>query len=573
MRRGAITACGLAAVVGLAAGLVVFHPAAPAAAQPAAQPAADAADLALVPADAAGFVHVRLADLWKDEMFAGFRKTWEAAGPKALAALDARFRPAPSSMSRFTAFVIFGDKDREPLPFAVLAFSAPFDTAEVVAANMPGAKSKQVNGKAVYTSDKFPDAAVAFPDNRHILIGTEEGMAAYLGKPVAKAGPLAAALKLAATRPLIAAGNIAALPIPPDALEQVPAEIRPILKAKLVVVSLDLAKDARVELRATYADEGAAKEAEAATRALIDMGRKELAKLKKEMEDEFYNPKKKGPQGVEDLPEALAQVFAIGALNRLDGYLADPNLVTRQGAELTASLPIPKEVITVAGFYAGLAAALLVPAVGKVRGAAARAKSTNNLKQIGLAIHSYHDANNHFPQDVTDKTGKPLLSWRVAILPYLEQDAVYRQFKMTEPWDSPANAPLSKMMIPTYLSPNSPVTTSPDGYGLTSYKGVAGPGTIFEKGRPLRLVDITDGTSNTAMVVEAGDPIPWAKPGDLPIDPAKPLPPLAAPGMGDLTNVLLGDGSVRTMDTKKVSEKTFKALFTRAGGEVPAFDK
>src|SRR5947209_6510766 len=99
-----VRTAGLTLVAGLAAGLVLFRPADPPAA--AAQPPAAAPELALVPADAAGFVHVRLADIWKNDMFLQMRKTWERAGPKALAALDMQFVPAPSTLSRATAFML-----------------------------------------------------------------------------------------------------------------------------------------------------------------------------------------------------------------------------------------------------------------------------------------------------------------------------------------------------------------------------------------------------------------------------------------------------------------------------------
>src|SRR5262249_30131425 len=146
------------------------------------------ADLALVPADAAGFVHVRLADLWKNEMFAGLRKTFEKAGPKALATLDKQFVPAPSSMDRATVFILLNPETHEPQPFAVLAFSAPFDPEQVAKVYLPDAEKKQVAGKTVYTDAKL-EVAVTFPDNRHILIGMPGALEAYLGKPVNKDGP------------------------------------------------------------------------------------------------------------------------------------------------------------------------------------------------------------------------------------------------------------------------------------------------------------------------------------------------------------------------------------------------
>src|SRR5207249_2796575 len=76
-----------------------------------------------------------------------------------------------------------------------------------------------------------------------------------------------------------------------------------------------------------------------------------------------------------------------------------------------------------------------------------RTVSQNNLKQIGLAMHNYHDTYRHFPpQALTDKNGKPLLSWRVAVLPFIEQDNLYRQFKLDEPWDSEHNRKLLERM-------------------------------------------------------------------------------------------------------------------------------
>ena len=77
---------------------------------------------------------------------------------------------------------------------------------------------------------------------------------------------------------------------------------------------------------------------------------------------------------------------------------------------------------------------------------AERARSMNNLRQLMLALHNYHDAHGHFPTDIRDKDGKPLLSWRVHILPYIEQENLYRQFKLDEPWDSEHNKKLVKSM-------------------------------------------------------------------------------------------------------------------------------
>src|SRR5205085_10031267 len=128
------------------------------------------------------------------------------------------------------------------------------------------------------------------------------------------------------------------------------------------------------------------------------------------------------------------------------------------------------------------------------------------------------------------------------------QGQMYNQFKLDEPWDGPNNKRLSQMIIPTYLSPtDGPVAVAADGYGMTNYLGVSGPGTIFDPRGKVKFTDVTDGTSNTIMLVETLDAVPWAKPGDLAYDPAKPLPKITPAWPGDFTNVAMADGSVRAL--------------------------
>lgn len=561
---------GAAVLAGLLAIVAALNPAPRFAA---AQPPGDnaPADLALVPADAVGFVHVRLADLWKNEMFAPLRKTWERAGDKAIGALDEQFVPAPSSINRVTGFVLVDPESPEPQPFGVINFSKPFDPAQVVKAYLPGAKKKQVGQKTVYVDDKL-NVAVTFPDSQNVLIGMPGAVEAYLGREVAKQGPMAPAMKLARTRPIVAAARLTGIPIPPQALKDLPADVRPLLQAELITLSVDLGAESKVEVRARYKDAAAAGEADKSARALIAVGRKELAKTVKELEAKLYDPKLSTPRPADQLPEAVGSVFALGALGRLDDILADPKLIIREDRDLAITASMPRELVAAGGTAGAIALGFALPAIQKVREAAARTKSMNNLKQIGIAIHNYHDANNRFPEDIKDKNGKPILSWRVAILPYIEQQALYQRFKLDEPWDSANNKKLSQARIPVFESPRfAPPAEGGDSYGLTYYKGIAGPGTMFDPKGKLRFADVTDGLSNTVMVIEDGDPIPWAKPGDYPFDPKKPLPKITATPNG-MVNMLYGDGSVRAVNLKTVEEKRLKAAFTRAGGEVIGLD-
>jgi RNA polymerase sigma factor (sigma-70 family) len=150
--------------------------------------------------------------------------------------------------------------------------------------------------------------------------------------------------------------------------------------------------------------------------------------------------------------------------------------------------------------------------------------SKNCLKQIMLAMHNYHGNLGSFPNDIEDRQGKPLLSWRVAILPYIQQDALYKQFRLDEPWDSVHNKKLLARMPQIYRG-----GLDDDSSSKTQFQVFAGKGTPFERGKKIKIADITDGTSNTLGVVESGPPVEWTKPDDLTYDPEAPLPRMELP--------------------------------------------
>jgi hypothetical protein len=133
----------------------------------------------------------------------------------------------------------------------------------------------------------------------------------------------------------------------------------------------------------------------------------------------------------------------------------------------------------------------------------------------------YHDRHASFPPaTIYSEDGKPLYSWRVAILPFIEEDKLYKQFKLDEPWDSESNKPLLDKMPKVF----APVTGKPKEKNSTHYQVLVGPGAVFEDKKKTNFASITDGTSNTIIIVEAEEAVPWAKPADLRYDPKKPLP-------------------------------------------------
>ena len=194
--------------------------------------------------------------------------------------------------------------------------------------------------------------------------------------------------------------------------------------------------------------------------------------------------------------------------------------------------------------------------------------SRNNLKQIGIAIHGYNDTNGKMPADIVDKNGKAILSWRVLLLPYLEEERLYKDFQLGEPWDSKVN----KTLIEKIPSGYAPIRVKAD-KGTTYYRGFNGPDTVFEAGQKLAIPrSFPDGTSNTIAVVEAGEPCIWSKPDDLPFDLKKPLPRLGGLFDGDF-HVLLMDGSVMKGHEKTMNTDEFRKLVTRSDGFVVNFEK
>jgi len=182
---------------------------------------------------------------------------------------------------------------------------------------------------------------------------------------------------------------------------------------------------------------------------------------------------------------------------------------------------------------------------------------------IGLAFHNYADYNKCFPSAaIQGKDGQPLLSWRVALLPFLEESELYSQFRLDEPWDSPNNKPLLARIPKVYAPPNGKPSQEPFG---TYYQVFVGPGAAFEGNLRVNFLSFTDGTSNTILAIEAGEPIPWTKPEDLQFAPDQPLPKFGGHSKYG-PHCLYVDGSVRQLPSE-TDEKVIRALITRNGGE------
>jgi hypothetical protein len=197
----------------------------------------------------------------------------------------------------------------------------------------------------------------------------------------------------------------------------------------------------------------------------------------------------------------------------------------------------------------------------------------NNMKQIILAMHNFDATYGALPAGYADKSGKPGLSWRVALLPFIESDALFRQFKLEEPWDSDHNKQLINQMPAIYAPPRTPTG------GFTFYRGFTGPNTwlppqqqLGQPGRALlgvKLFTIPDGTSNTILVAEAYDPVIWTKPEELPFDShsAPPLGGVFASGF----YVGMGDGQAKFV-RKGIDPKMLASAINTSDGGIVRLD-
>lgn len=527
MRRALLNCVPLLALAGA---LLALKPAA--VAQP---PANDRAlMLSYVPADAAMFFYADVPAVWNSEPVKQFRATDKVTFAR-IEDVVKSFGTAVPDVKHLAVFVpqLKGPTDDDRIGVA-LAFAKPYDKKKLETG------FKELIGKRTEVKVVTPSDTVAV-----VLMGLK---ADDYAKPQPAAGPLADAIKGAATGTHALVGGLTFANLPDELQrEDLPPQMRlfrPIITAESLTAALDTGKELALTVRVRTKREAQAADAEKALAALAKMLGDEAARELPDFE--------KAAEKEADL-KPVVTVFRAG-LKALGGAKFDV-----KGTEATARVALPLDNLPVAAAYAA--------AVKRAQTAAASAQSTNNLKQIALAMHSYHDANGNMPPAaVCDKKGKPQLSWRVLILPYIEQDALYKKFKLDEPWDSENNKKLLDQMPKVYAIPGQKAAANE-----THYRVFAGNGAAFEWVNGVKLQAYTDGTSNTIMVATAATAVPWTKPDEMEFDPDGDPTKLIGLVVNGRWQFAMGDGSVRS--TNKIPPKdVMKALITRGGGEVINFD-
>lgn len=220
----------------------------------------------------------------------------------------------------------------------------------------------------------------------------------------------------------------------------------------------------------------------------------------------------------------------------------------------------------------GTAIKLIAGIAQKINERTTRESNQNRFRQILLAMHNYYDVYRAFPpaDKQRGKDGKPRLSWRVYLLPYLEQRALYDQFHLDEPWDSPHNKTLIEKMPEVYASSSQARSSLKPGY--TTLQVPIGAKTIFGGDKATKFSQITDGTSYTIALIEVTPKkaVPWTSPEDFAFDPKNPLAGIQV-GKDGIWQCAFADGSVHYLHGE-LSPKTVLHLFQMNDGNVVKLD-
>jgi hypothetical protein len=518
-------------------------------------PPARAADppkeLLLVPADSMMFFHVNVAALY-DGLLADVLKGMKAEDAKAMTDnLAKSFGFDPAEVSTYTyAMPSMDGPDASFAAVSVITFRKPID-AKAKLAEMKKAKEKggEVTEKGgvltlvaphPYDPKKRLTTITDLSDPQRLV--TVTGVGAEPVQPTDGKGVHADVFAKHDGAVLLAGMNLGKLPaelkmadLPPDL-----APFKSILLAERAGLAGTLVKD---KLTMTLSVVSKDKENAAGVSKAFEAGRKLIAG--------GLADARKQSAADSDAPKGLGAAF-----DALDAAVKD-GTITTEGSTVTGSASLNKP------------GALMGPMVEQVRRAAERMTVANNLKQLCLAMHNYDAAFATLPPAyTTDPKGKKLHSWRVAILPFIEEDDLYKKFKLDEPWDSEHNLKVVKdnPMPKVFAMPGS--TDLDD--KKTHFQVFVGNGAAFDGGKGIRITDMSDGTSNTLMVVTAAKAVEWTKPDDIEFDPKKDVKEKLLVKHGRIA-VGMGDGSVRTL-SPKIKEETLKAVVTRSGGEVVSLD-
>ena len=424
---------------------------------------------------------------------------------------------------------VFVPADPGPIPILILTLASAVDQKAIIDVVVSGAEEEAYGGLTLHKNDH---AAICFVDEKTILCAPPEAVKKMID--ARKAGQSEAS------------GIISQLPSAADFGIAIDLQSQAGLVGQAAMINplLGMLQQIKsVSLQVNVTEKTGNKLIELVAIALNEQTAGALAQLANGGLDQLKATIKSAPTPPD--PNAARQQELIFAM----GQSAEIN---QNGSQIVFLVPVPE------GF--DKLPEMLKPAFEEAAQAAKNTRKKNDLKQIGLAFHNFHDTFNAFPAAGHAPMRKDGLSWRVHLLPYLDQAPLYNKFKLDEPWDSETNKALIEQMPEIFKSDG---VTEP---GQTSIHVFTGPGAPFAEDQAPRIVSFTDGTSNTILVVRAGPDTAaiWTKPGGLDLDPENPLKSVGQ--IGDVFYALFADGSVRAI-SKTIDAKILRRLIQSADGE------
>ncbi|KLU01527.1 hypothetical protein RISK_006683 [Rhodopirellula islandica] len=515
-----------------------------------------------VPDDAIGLLMISSESLWNNEMFQLFPTEVFRVQAMETVGFD------PMEVREIRASFALSPTTGQPEFGGVVTVDGSVDEAVLLEALDVNAQSMQLGGRTVYQVQPSPPVVLCqleknAADSEVWYIGTLEYMdrvvAAKAEVIEAERGPLpnrvanlpardgvSLVVEMQSIRPMVSGLAMnAAGSLPPrlQPLGQIPG------LTDAVLLHLGLIDEATsMELTVVAIDDSAAEQIESIVQdSLIEAEAMADAAIQRELNASEMSP------AMRQATEAYAE--------RVSALVKEAIQPNRVGTDLSIAIESKMGIAST-----GVLVGLLLPAVQAAREAARRMQSSNNIKQIMLAMHNHHAAFGELPfSAIVDDDGNPLLSWRVALLPFQDENELYQQFRLDEPWDSEHNLPLAQQIPSVYQPPGAIVPP-----GHTIYQAVVGDAIGLKPRQRTGFREFLDGLSNSVLVLEtnAEQAVVWTKPEDIAIDLDDPLKGLGQAWQGGF-HVGMGDGAVKFI-TDQIDPELFRKLLTRAGHEVVA---
>ncbi len=525
-------------------------------------------DLNLVPRDAAAFLHIRAADLYKSDDLADLRRVIDKAGPEATKVLLRKFAPDPSTIDRVTVVHMtarslgewFPSVDPEAVSaLVIVSTTKPYDRARL--RQTLGLREKMYRQHLYYFNEDLW-SGLLFVDAQNFVIGSEDALVRFLNQSGRNAdGPLAPALAEAAGKHQVTVGLNSRLLAKEDGVKMLPPPFVSLLESRCIVQTLDFGKGVRSNTRIDFAKDEQAVAGEKALQGVLAMARMGLAQPIQFLEMELNKEPEEAP--VEELAKGVACVLGLGMLRDLDGLLKEAK-VKRDGTAVSLPLqyrgPIDSNNTLIVGTMfvttIGRAVNSTFTKVGVAIGGGNKNPEEEHLKKLAEAMEKCHKEKGAYPPAASyDADGRPLLSWRVHLLPYLGQEGLHKEFRLDEPWDSLHNKRLLKKLPDCYKAPSV----------YHRFKTVdvvcTGDKAAFAGSKGPKKDEVGDKTTLVATV--EADPVYWTKPADLAYADDKPLDKLFGKYKHQKIRVLAVDGTFQTFDPS-ADEKAIRAAIKRS---------